>query len=209
MGNNRKYQVNTSFFDYWTPDSAYIAGWVAGDGCILQRRVILCGSHLEADHLQSMLFRMSATYPLRDNGSGALLVEIGSLKMVSALEQRGFHKAGPETVVPVSFAGNEASFIRGYLDSDGCVLVDNRGHLRASLGGIAHSVVEFVYRWLSSRMKVGKLCITAAAPPRHPQYKLHFHGSTAQRFLDLVQPLPGELYLSRKWVGSPSGMAPH
>ena len=203
MGTFRKYKLDESFFEIWNSDSAYIAGWIAGDGSILGRRLVLCGSLAEESHLESMLVKMGSTHPVRNGGRGALLAEVGSKKLVSDLQRLGLLKSGGMVSVPGKLGVYEPSFIRGLLDSDGSIGTmkkNGRDYIRVTVGGICRGLIEYVYCWGSARIKMGKLLCYPAHGNRRPLFQFCLYGKSARAFLDLIRARPGELFNQLKWA---------
>lgn len=64
-----KYNVDTLFFESWSPNMAYILGYIFADGCILKDRYRLKIASCDKDHLKDILYVMKSGYPMLANWS--------------------------------------------------------------------------------------------------------------------------------------------
>ena len=203
---SRKYAVNEHFFDTWTPDSAYIAGWIVGDGSITEgphSKIYLMGSVGERDHLECMIRAMGSSHPVRIyecNRTSAS--QIGSKVLVQALIGKGLSKkAGLH--LPKSFDGSEKHFIRGLFDSDGFVgyCTSNRsgGHQRQLVMSFSQALpiaVEFIAHWVRPFLGERKVWESGG------KYSIGFRANSAWKLFQELKPSEKDLYLARKWVAT-------
>lgn len=119
----RKYTLNADFFAQWSPDSAYVAGWIAGDGSVTYGRhakVYLMGSLDERGHLEEMARRMGSNTPVKDyvkaSNSG---LQVCSQRLVEGLTTSGFIKLNRRIEIPANLGLAARCFVRGYFDADG------------------------------------------------------------------------------------------
>lgn len=201
----RKYKVNELFFDAQSQDSAYVAGWIAGDGSITygkDAKIYLMGSHDEYSHLRSMADRMGSSHEVRLYKNKSSGVQIGSQRLVSGLTQ-GFGLEKHLGVIKVPSLQEEfvRSFVRGYFDADGWCFRNPQGHLRAGLSGVSKVLMEFVAEWVRGNLGLGRL---REIRPRECNWKsvwsLDLFGTSTLKFMDLISSHPGELFHPRKWI---------
>jgi hypothetical protein len=141
---NSRYTVNLDYFNNLTMESCYWAGFIAADGCVSPERNTLkiTLSHFDEGHLKK--FRQSIDYsgkifrssvkPANINGrpvnSGisSTLSIYGCPEILDSLH-RNFNivKAKTYRMVPPALLTMDlkASFIKGYLDGDGSIILYN------------------------------------------------------------------------------------
>jgi hypothetical protein len=119
--------VNESFFDTWTPEMAYVLGWIASDGSIVAN---LTGFHItstDLDHLDNLRKLIGSTAKIVVYGGGKNRKKGGRLNvcrqsMVERLLQLGFTPRKSRTIrmpkVPDELFGH---FLRGVFEGDGTV----------------------------------------------------------------------------------------
>ncbi|MBI4434667.1 hypothetical protein HY635_02520 [Candidatus Uhrbacteria bacterium] len=138
-----------SFFDTWTPESAYVLGYFAADGCMFRnprgsyyldftstdRELIILAKRL----LQAPQ-HISAFPPKRRAKKIRYHLQIGSKRLFKQLRALGFTErksltlrwpAVPSDVLP--------HFVRGYFDGDGCIGVGTYARGRSRPGQYYHA----------------------------------------------------------------------
>lgn len=133
-GNNRQYEVNQSFFDTDTPESLYVAGFIAADGCISVTGHSFSISLKRSDksHLQLIKNLINSTHNIvdvdrfdkRTNKTYYVSVlTIHSKSMVEALAER--FNILPHKSLTLTFPKRLINstlvhyFLLGYFDGDG------------------------------------------------------------------------------------------
>lgn len=126
-----KYQHNRQFFDQFTPESCYWAGFIAADGNIYPPNggIIFGLSERDKDHLVKLARSISADNPVRcrdtSNGYRAAWLQIyGAHECHKALEEQ-FNITSRKSLSlippPLTREDNIRHFIRGYMDGDGSI----------------------------------------------------------------------------------------
>ncbi len=148
-----KYRKNDTFFDTWSPDMAYILGFIVADGNVGSNNNILSLT-LSAKDVDVLEFIRSKLSPDTKIGrrsrdvNGKILnyvsFAIRSYKIIYSLETRGVvsRKTGKETIpdgIPEEFLGD---FLRGLFDGDGCVGTDNGNRLIFMLCSASKTFLE-------------------------------------------------------------------
>lgn len=194
MAGHRKFKVNEGYFDNLGRDQSYILGYFWGDGCVtkhrgVRNRVVLMGGPEDKEHLENMALCMGATYPVLKEGSTWKL-EMSSQVLADRLFYLGIvpkrGKSVPEGI-------DKQSFIRGFLDSDGCVIKKPKFRI-----GFANKDLVIV-NWVRSELyDLGKVVLQ-----NHPDtdvWAIWYGGNTARKVMDFIRPGEGELCLARKWA---------
>ena len=126
----RKYNVNESFFTEWSNDMAYVTGFIAADGCILDNSrsgnpsVIEIGlSVKDLDHLEDIRDAICKDLVIKRRKESVRLC-ICSKKMAIDLIKMGITQRKSTTLIfpkiPEQYIRH---FIRGYFDGDGYIRV--------------------------------------------------------------------------------------
>ena len=122
--------LDQSFFSKWTPAMAYVLGYFAADGSMIENK--RGGHFIEFTSTDAVLIEnlqavtgsnhRVAVRVRGGNSKIAYRLQIGSNKWFRDLEKLGFTPSKSTTLrfpkMPTSFLGD---FIRGYFDGDGCV----------------------------------------------------------------------------------------
>ncbi len=119
-----KHKVNDKFFDKWSADMAYVLGYFFGDGCIYKnkggsKRVIFCGHQDDEEFLKKLASIIGCSALVsQSKRSKCCRFEFVSARMFDRLYSLGKRKRLVCPKVPREFIRD---FVRGYIDSDGCV----------------------------------------------------------------------------------------
>jgi hypothetical protein len=129
-----KYDVNENFFKKWTPEMAYVLGYLYADGS-LEDASYLRGKYLRVSSIEKeSIIRIKELLaskhtvvkkpPTSKNGKVGYLLRIGSHILYADLVKLGLYPNKSLTIkfpnIPKNYM---ASFIRGYFDGDGCVMI--------------------------------------------------------------------------------------
>lgn len=146
-GLNHKY-----FESIDTPEKAYFVGFLFADGsvCWRERETVKSGtvqigvSETDIDIIEKFLKAIKATYSIH-HGRGSASVKITSNGLVKSLEA---HNVIPNKTyeakhlsknIPKEF---EVDFLRGLIDGDGSIYLDERGNKRISFISYSEEVVK-------------------------------------------------------------------
>ena len=128
--------VNHQFFKTWTPENAYIFGFLCADGCITanakreQLHVKLQSSCKEGEYISKLAAKMHSTYKVsltKDRKHCCCSTTFGSHKMALDLISKGCLQRKSQTLqwpksIPIHNQPILSNFILGYFDSDGCAM---------------------------------------------------------------------------------------
>lgn len=131
-----KYQVNEHFFDIWSPEMAYVLGFLYADGSLEDasylrgKYVRVTSTDLDRIKVIKRLLGSQHTIAPYDKGGNyktRYLLRIGSHVLYAQLVNLGVTPRKSLTMrfphVPKKHLG---AFIRGYFDGDGCVYLEIR-----------------------------------------------------------------------------------
>lgn len=127
-----KHAVNKKFFKSWSPNMAYVLGYIYADGCLIDCSYIRASyikiTSVEKDSLERIRTMMSSEHKITSakslykNGRDIYLLKIGSNEIYDHLLKLGLYSNKSLTIkfpdVPKKFISH---FIRGYFDGDGCI----------------------------------------------------------------------------------------
>lgn len=124
------YKVDESFFRKWSPDMAYVLGFILTDGHISGNTLVIAQKELEI--LERIAHSMDATHPIRrrtNNGNSHIhTLSINRKSIVDDLGRLGISADKSLTVempeVPSEYLPH---FVRGVIDGDGWV--QDRGYV--------------------------------------------------------------------------------
>lgn len=122
---------NHHFFDNYTPDSCYWAGFILADGYIRKNRnsLEICLSHIDGDHLLKFTKSIGLNEDIRIYKNNTCRVSICSdvIKESLLTNFEIFNKKSLVCFISNKIPLNMLShFIRGYFDGDGCFSSENR-----------------------------------------------------------------------------------
>lgn len=146
---NTKYDVNELFFEEKNLVTCYWAGFIAADGNISKKQnrclCINLGSK-DVEHLCKFKEIVEYTGPIIPAGSTNALYIYRPKLAESLLRHFNITPAKSLTLVPPSLSGDKAlSFIKGYIDGDGCLHINKKGKLEISILG-----TEAMLIWIRS-----------------------------------------------------------
>lgn len=121
--------VDETFFDTWTPESAYILGLLMADGTLTtnpkgSRYVELVSTDKSLINVFRLLLNSSHKIAIKKRPSSVLWkptyrIQIGHRALISRLANIGLSK---KSVVPYMPRKHYRHFDRGFFDGDGCVI---------------------------------------------------------------------------------------
>lgn len=125
-----KRSVDETFFDSWTPESAYIFGLLISDGTITinprgSRYVEFLSTDRELVDLFRSLLRSNHKISLKKRPASEqhckpiYRIQIGNKHMLSRLSRIGLSR---KSVLPRISKRHYRDFVRGFFDGDGCVV---------------------------------------------------------------------------------------
>jgi len=121
----RKFYVNDNFFKTETCDSAYILGFWAADGTIINDKIFSLTQNIKDEYiLKNILKRMESNYKLNKHMVNNKKFDITSKNIVEDVKRIFNYNSNKTYNINLpSFKDNTlySDFIRGFFDGDGCV----------------------------------------------------------------------------------------
>lgn len=134
----RQYTFNIDKFKYDSADKFYWLGFLGADGCVVDNTVSIELKEIDKEHLIKFNEFCENTHPIisRINNLNVACVkaQIHSYELVEYLKQYNIYQNKSKTyLIPINNIPKEflMDFIRGLVDGDGCVRINN--HQQISL----------------------------------------------------------------------------
>ncbi|HEC66449.1 MAG TPA: hypothetical protein ENI23_14275 [bacterium] len=129
-----------SIMDEWTPESAYILGYILGDGALVPGRnkwlVRISSTDNQVMEDMAKLFGLTLELCPREDGKDQVRLNIWDYNTVLKIKSYGIsHRKSIEGCNLKLPEGNYNHFVRGLFDSDGCISISKRGYYRISIAG--------------------------------------------------------------------------
>ena len=127
-----RHKINKNFFKVWSPNMAYVLGYIYADGCLIncdyiRARYITIAS-IDRSSLERIKIMLDSEHKITPhksqykNGKEVFGYKIGSNEMYGDLLKLGLYPNKSLTVkfpnIPQKYIDH---FIRGYFDGDGCI----------------------------------------------------------------------------------------
>ena len=159
MGVGIKYKVNEKFFEKWSPNMAYVLGYIYADGSLddspYMRGKYIQITSTDEDSIQRIKNWLNSEHKITQRksyftgGKICFMLRIGSHKIYNDLFKLGLYPNKSLTIsfpkIPQKYLGH---FIRGYFDGDGCV------HFAKGRGSKGQSIIKRVRVIFTSGSKV-------------------------------------------------------
>jgi len=145
-----KLKVDENYFEKWTPNMAYILGFIIADGCIIQGTYkgysdsLKLGVHVkDRDILEKIKSQLKAAHAISIVKNAAYL-SISSQIMINCLKNLGvtYRKSLNENVPQIPLK-NIRHFIRGVVDGDGSIWQDRKDYPTLSIAG-GENILSFI-----------------------------------------------------------------
>jgi transposase-like protein len=117
----RKHHFNEHFFEEWSPDMAYVLGFLFADGTVANQRISIYQKDPAILHDIARVMEFTS-YKLTKTGANQSIytLRIGSVDTVASLAQYGLTPGSKSLTIRVpATLQYPADFVRGYFDGDG------------------------------------------------------------------------------------------
>ena len=206
----KKHKVNSDFFKIWSPEMAYVLGFVGADGnvCHSGRAHSLHIACDDKDIIEKIKITLSYEGPIyqktRNNGKISYSLRICDQIIFTDLQKLGITERKSLTFSPPKIPKKLIRhFIRGYFDGDGSVWLRNTPYaskLVVDFYTASQPMSEFIYLKMKKILKNsynGKVRI-AVAHQKTPYYRIHLGQKSAFKLFAYMYN-DVNLYLERKY----------
>ena len=132
-----KYKVNENFFSKWSPNMAYLLGYIYADGDLndspYMRGKYISVASIDKDSIERVRKWLNSEHTIKETRSQFIgsktcyVLRIGSHKIYNDLFKIGLYPNKSLSIrfpkIPAKYIGH---FIRGYFDGDGCIYFEKR-----------------------------------------------------------------------------------
>lgn len=153
------YNVDDSFFERIDSEKkAYWLGFIAADGCVINRpgkRILtICLAVKDESHLEKFRSDIQCEKEIYTRKDGAVQLDICSDKMVPDLIKHGIHPRKSKTLKAPKLSEDMVHhWIRGYFDGDGSISMCRDGNKRGSVFG-TEEVMGFLMEYWPNKQKI-------------------------------------------------------
>lgn len=222
-GGHNKRSINENFFKIWSPQMAYILGFIFADGAIedVQKSSRTCYLSISASIkdlpiLEQIKSQMSSSHQLYSSKAKLLTfpggkeylskekftLRIGSKLIYNSLLELGVTPRKSLTILFPKIPTKCLSFfLRGYFDGDGCIYMIKEKYPRLIFTSGSKEFLEGVAFSLSKTLHIQIKTIYVQTPTnQNPCYRLHYNSKISRQILSFIYDnLEAAPYLERKY----------
>lgn len=213
----KKHSVNSDFFKSWSPDMAYVLGFIAADGniCHSGRAHTLHVACDDKDVIEKIKSVLKYAGPIHEknrfNGKISYSLRICDPIIFRDLQKLAVTERKSLTFTPPKIPKNlERHFIRGYFDGDGSVNLRNTPYLsklNVSIYTASINMANYLHQAIGDILKDlyrGNM-LTHLAHQKTPYYTIHLGHKAAVRLFAYMY-RANDIYLERKYRKFLEGM---
>ena len=201
LATNRKYQLDESFFDKWSHDSAYVLGFFLADGCLSPACWVIdfTVSVKQRQILDDIRKAIGSTHPFREDGIRCRL-RFGNKRLFQRLLGLG---VTPRKSLALKFPNVPdefmSSFVRGFFDGDGSVAVQNKKYQYFQVQFIANHSFIVRLRQLLAALGIRGNMYENRRSGRRTFWTLHIcRQASVKKFRDWIYSTPGPFLREKK-----------
>lgn len=200
------YVVNDAFFDTWSPEMAYVLGFVLADGCLTSQGHLKIGI-IDGDLLLAIRDAMGSTHPIKESWDARsprpmYTLTIRRTRIIAALTRLGITpRKTYDATWPESPSECFPHLFRGYFDGDGSVGIAMNKHygsrMHVSFTGASEPLLSGLRQRLIDAGVVRGALIERKG--RRGNYILRYGSRSSRALYELMYPTTHvSLFLSRK-----------
>lgn len=199
-------KVDESYFEKWTPDMAYILGFIIADGCIVQGTykgysdTLKFGVQLkDKDILEKIKSQLKAMHTI-STFKNAAFFSISSQTMVNDLKNLGItHRKSLNENVPIMPPQYTKHFIRGIVDGDGSIWQDKRSYPTLSISG-GENILRFIRDHFFIKFRLYSILTkqSYSKKVRRYLYQISYRANSAKTLINYLYK-DATMYLDRKY----------
>ncbi|MCX6707462.1 MAG: hypothetical protein NT001_04970, partial [Candidatus Woesearchaeota archaeon] len=116
---NLQLKYNREYFKKFSRNMAYILGYIASDGCVSEKSLILCSK--DRDLLDDINKELKSEVQIKQRLGKYYVLSFSSIIMLKDLKRLGITMRKTFTLKPLNIPRRfHSDFIRGFFDGDGC-----------------------------------------------------------------------------------------
>ena len=193
---NRKYDINSNFFDKWSHDMSYVLGFWWADGCMFDSLFSISQKKEDGYILQDIAQVMGYKGPIRVIRDKYCILDINSRQITNAIfNMGGEEKKSLKCKLPYIPSKYFCDFVRGVFDGDGSISVYDYGAVDVSITSGSN---EFVYALCNALIDHIKGIDCKVSSLKGKYYRIRISKKNAILFGDYIYSSPSSLYLKRK-----------
>ena len=150
---NLRLNYNRDYFKKFSRNMAYILGYIAADGCVSDKNLILCSKDKEL--LEQINKEMGREKEIRQKGK-YYSVYFSSIIILNDLKKLGIKKRKTFTLKPLNIPKKfHSDFIRGFFDGDGCFAYHKTLHTyKSMITNASKEILVWIYNNLPTKKGV-------------------------------------------------------
>lgn len=204
-----KLDINESYFKKWSPNMAYVVGFILADGCIIKGTYKGYSDSLkfgvqtqDRDILEKIKYELKSKHKLSvTKTKNAVSFSISSQKIVDDLKNLGIiYRKSLKEIVPTVPTKYVKDFIRGVVDGDGSIQLDKRNYPALSVAG-GENTLRFIRDHFFTKFKLysGLYKGTYSKNAQKYLYGINYRTNSAKTLINYLY-TNSKLYLNRKYA---------
>lgn len=200
-------RVDENYFKKWSANMSYLLGFILADGCIIQGTYRGYSDSLkfgvqsrDKDILEKIKSELKAEHKLSPIKNAVHLC-ITSQEIVNDLKKIGIiYRKSLNEIIPKVPPKYTKDFIRGIVDGDGSLWIDNRNYPTLSVSG-GENTLRFIRDHFFTKFKLySKLSRrTYSEDVKKYLYQISYRSNSAKKLIEYLY-ADAELYLNRKYA---------
>lgn len=199
--NQRKYQINDNYFKEENENMAYLIGFLAADGSVIERTNILkiAVAEVDKDFLELIMKELESNYPIRKyiskqgftsySSSPRSITILEDLKKYNIIKNKTYNFTFPINLNKKYWG----DFIRGYFDGDGTVCTAGKSAIRFSICShekdVLEKIIDYFYENGISKVNIQK---------KENTYYFQYSNTATRQIYSILYANNPKLYLPRK-----------
>lgn len=209
----RKY-INQDFFKTWSPNMAYVLGYVSADGCIHSSKdrkdsYILNITSKDKSHLVKIKnvleseYKISTKFNGTKTGGVAYHIQVRNNTICNDLINLGIHQRKTHTLQPITVPDEYfPDFVRGFFDGDGTVYlykVNGTWQIKTGFVCVSLPFIDDLNTKLCKALDIPVKKLHEDKPKNGViKYSIDFYIDDSKKFFDFMYKDASLLFLTRK-----------
>lgn len=210
--NNRKHLLNEHYFDYLNDESLYWLGFIMADGSIDKTSLRIQLSFKDENHLHKIRTSLSSSAPIKTriidrskqnpkwNKTKTSYIVFSSKYLTNSLKKYNIvpNKSAKEKFPQnILHHDNINNFVRGYIDGDGCFLIQKNNQLLLKIRG-SKDFLKMINKIIVGEAELNKRCLSKKISFDSGTYQIQYNGNNICKKIATWLYSNGSIYLDRK-----------